>query len=397
MTRVQFRILAVAAMSLLIPAQKAVAQACAFGQYTIDTCWTTTPYTPVIEGDAQGLYGVGVLGMASDGGAGGIAGNQASNVGVYGQGWGAAHGVVGLTDAGVGVLGYSNWSYAVEGLSANSDGLHGYSNGYGDEVWAKSVSGDGVYGESTNSYAVEAYSSSHDAVYAHSTSAYGVYATSSSSDGVYGYSGSDNGVLGYGLAWNGVEGDCYANASGVSGASHYAGGIGVYASSDYYSGHTQYAIWSAAHSGDYGLYTPSGNVYVGGTLSKANGTFLIDHPLDPANKYLSHSFVESPDQKNVYDGTVILDGNGQATVQLPGYFEALNTDFRYQLTSIGRFAPVYVASEVSNNAFTIAGGTAGQKILMADHGHSARCLGDCSPGHSRDEQGPGGPRKVSPP
>ena len=86
----------------------------------------------------------------------------------------------------------------------------------------------------------------------------------------------------------------------------------------------------------------------------------------------------------------------QATVQLPGYFEALNTDFRYQLTSIGRFAPVYVASEVSNNAFTIAGGTAGQKISWQITG-IGKMLGDCLPGHSRDEQGPGGPRKVSPP
>ena len=57
---------------------------------------------------------------------------------------------------------------------------------------------------------------------------------------------------------------------------------------------------------------------------------MIDHPLDPANKYLYHSFVESPDMKNIYDGVITTDANGDATVVMPDYFEALNKDFRYQ-------------------------------------------------------------------
>ena len=51
----------------------------------------------------------------------------------------------------------------------------------------------------------------------------------------------------------------------------------------------------------------NGKVNVTGTLTKAGGSFIIDHPLDPANKYLSHSFVESPDMKNIYDGIAVLD------------------------------------------------------------------------------------------
>lgn len=74
------------------------------------------------------------------------------------------------------------------------------------------------------------------------------------------------------------------------------------------------------------------NVTVNGNLSKAGGSFRIDHPADPQNKYLYHSFVESPDMKNIYDGLVTTDANGYATVTLPGYFDALNSDFRYQLT-----------------------------------------------------------------
>jgi hypothetical protein len=41
------------------------------------------------------------------------------------------------------------------------------------------------------------------------------------------------------------------------------------------------------------------NLQVDGTVSKGGGSFRIDHPLDAANKYLSHSFVESPDMMNI--------------------------------------------------------------------------------------------------
>lgn len=96
-----------------------------------------------------------------------------------------------------------------------------------------------------------------------------------------------------------------------------------------------------------------GNLDIVGNLSKGSGTFKIDHPLDPLNKYLSHSFVESPDMMNVYNGNIITDVGGYAVVQLPEYFEALNRDFRYQLTVIGDFAQAIVARKIENNHFTI--------------------------------------------
>jgi hypothetical protein len=96
-----------------------------------------------------------------------------------------------------------------------------------------------------------------------------------------------------------------------------------------------------------------GDVSVTGNLVKGGGGFKVDHPLDPANKYLSHSFVEAPEPLNVYSGTVSTDADGTATVTLPGYFDALNTDLRYQLTVIGQFAQAIVADEVSGNQFTI--------------------------------------------
>ena len=93
-------------------------------------------------------------------------------------------------------------------------------------------------------------------------------------------------------------------------------------------------------------------------LTKPIGSFKIDHPLDPENKYLFHSFVESPDMMNIYNGNATLDARGEAWVELPHWFEALNKDFRYQLTCIGGFAPVYIAEKISGNRFKIAGGSA---------------------------------------
>ena len=85
--------------------------------------------------------------------------------------------------------------------------------------------------------------------------------------------------------------------------------------------------------------------------------FLIDHPLDPENKLLAHTSMESPDRKNLYDGVIMLDENGSAWVELPTYFEALNMDFRYQLTAIGAALPnLHIASEIKNNRFQIGGG-----------------------------------------
>ncbi|HYF61722.1 MAG TPA: hypothetical protein VD886_02845, partial [Herpetosiphonaceae bacterium] len=90
-----------------------------------------------------------------------------------------------------------------------------------------------------------------------------------------------------------------------------------------------------------------------GTFAATTKQFKIDHPLDPAGKYLSHTSVESPDMKNIYDGVVTTDAGGLATVALPEYFQALNKDFRYQLTVIGTFAQAIVKDEIAGNRFTI--------------------------------------------
>jgi hypothetical protein len=65
---------------------------------------------------------------------------------------------------------------------------------------------------------------------------------------------------------------------------------------------------------------------------------------------------------NIYNGNVVPDANGEARIQMPEWFGAVNRDFRYQLTCIGAFAPVYIAEKMANGSFTIAGGEPGMEV-----------------------------------
>ncbi len=157
-----------------------------------------------------------------------------------------------------------------------------------------------------------------------------------------------------------LEVETNGNWAAVRGYSSGAGGAGRFQINN--ASNSSDALYVSTNgTGKAGYF--SGDVQVTGNLSKGGGSFKIDHPLDPENKYLYHSFVESPDMKNVYDGVVLLDANGEAKVELPNYFETLNKDFRYQLTAIGTPSPnLYIAQEISNNSFKIAGGKPGMKV-----------------------------------
>jgi hypothetical protein len=97
------------------------------------------------------------------------------------------------------------------------------------------------------------------------------------------------------------------------------------------------------------------NLTVGGNFAASGSkTFLIDHPLDPERRILKHAAAESNEVINFYSGNVTTDASGKAVVQLPAYFEAINKDYRYQLTVIGAFAQAIVSSEVQNNQFEIS-------------------------------------------
>jgi hypothetical protein len=154
----------------------------------------------------------------------------------------------------------------------------------------------------------------------------GIYVQGGSGDPAAG-SDSAGGIGGmfqgaYGVAYGGDGLEAYAGGVG-------AGGIGAYA----------------------GYF--SGDLHVTGAITAGTKDFKIDHPLDPANKYLFHASVESSEMMNIYTGNVTTDAQGDARVELPGWFEAVNTDFRYQLTVIGQFAQAIVSGEVANHRFSI--------------------------------------------
>jgi hypothetical protein len=203
----------------------------------------------------------------------------------------------------------------------------------------------------------------------------GVYSVGGAETGIYDsnfnlpYGG--DGVQGFGgdglARGNGGNGAYFIGGNG--GTTEGLGGDGVFAEGGSPSGSAVVAVADAGGFDGIDAYAGSGlagffigDVWITGNLMKSSGSFKIDHPLDPANKYLSHSFVESPDMKNIYDGVVVLDDSGEASVDMPEWFGALNRDFRYQLTCIGGFAPIYIAEEITNNSFRIAGGKPGMKV-----------------------------------
>ncbi len=154
------------------------------------------------------------------------------------------------------------------------------------------------------------------------------------------------------------------SCSGIGSANGFVGGASYAVYGKYGTSGPWGYIGSSTYAGYFrGDVNIAGDLNVSGTVSKGGGSFKIDHPLDPANKYLYHSFVESPDMKNIYDGVVTLDANGEAVVQLPDWFQALNRDFRYQLTPIGNSCPdLYIAEKIANNRFKIAGGKPGLEV-----------------------------------
>jgi len=225
------------------------------------------------------------------------------------------------------------------------------------------VGGDGIHGEasggSTGVQGTSTGSIRGAGVRGLSESGVGVRGLSESSIGVFGTSSSGIGTGGFSATSHGVHGGS-GSGVGVRGASSGSTGIGVEGVASTGIGVHGECLNPSGNVGDRRV----GGLFDGGVII-TNGLkpFTIDHPLDPQNRYLVHTSVESSEMKNVYDGVVQLDEDGEAWVDLPEWFEALNGDFRYQLTAVGGAAPnLHVAGEVSENRFKIAGGEEGMRI-----------------------------------
>jgi hypothetical protein len=324
-----------------------------------------------ISGSSTANAGSGVSGVGSGQAGYGVYGSETATIG-------NGYGVYGVnnTQAGAGVEGYAaNTSYGIGvlGNSPSGIGVEGTASGtasYGVFGWATATSGTnyGVYGSDASPDGAGVYGIGATGVGGASTSTSGpgggftgFTAPSGSdlngTDGVVAVGGNvdapsnntkaGNGIVGMGGAVVGSFGEAGAGVTATGGTAT-SGGEGIAASGD---GIDAYAGAGGAGGNFAGSFT--GNINVSGTLSASTKDFKIDHPMDPANKYLVHASVESSEMKNIYDGNVTTDGQGRATVRLPEWFEVLNTDFRYQLTVIGQFAQAIIGHKIENNQFEI--------------------------------------------
>ncbi|MGV8041317.1 MAG: hypothetical protein AB2L07_15045 [Thermoanaerobaculaceae bacterium] len=319
--------------------------------------------------------GIGVVGISQRTGSAGVLGRNENGYGIWGVNVAAAFaGAYGKSTNGVGVLG--------ETASSVKSGVHGKATSTSASavaVFGEATGGVGVYGLTASAIMAGVYGKTTSTgtnakgLSGEAQGGTGVYGITATGKGVEGRSQGGIGVLGQATTGVGVRGD--SSAVGVKGVS-LGGNIGVWGESSTESvlgknssknsvgvlGASTTGVYGAKGSAAYAGYF-DGDVAVGGHLSKSSGSFKIDHPLDPEHRYLYHSFVESPDMKNVYDGTVTLDADGEAVVHLPEYFEALNRDFRYQLTAIGAPGPnLHVARKIAGNSFVIGGGTPGMEV-----------------------------------
>jgi hypothetical protein len=326
-----------------------------------------------ISGASASTSGTGILGeaTATTGEAYGVIGRSASQSGrgVFGEATattGNTYGIVGRasSDSGIGVFGEatatSGSTRGILGRSSSTSGVGVLGEAtatsgsvYGVQGRSSSSSGAGVFGEATATtgsvYGVQGRSSS--------TSGVGVFGEATATTGnTYGGlfqnpSSSGVGVYGYAQATTGTN-------YGVVGRSESPSGRGVVGVAEASTG-TNYGVLGRTNSSANGW-----GVYANGRLG-ASGTksFQIDHPLRPETHFLNHFCIEAPEPYNLYRGTVTLDANGEAWVQLPDYFEAINRDASYHLTPIGAAMPnLHVAAEIQGNRFKIAGGAPFKKV-----------------------------------
>jgi hypothetical protein len=248
-------------------------------------------------------------------------------------GFGADNGGVGVE--GIGGSGLSSGTFGGVGVSA----LGGNSNGTGGAGVQAIGGGSGGDLTSKGGPGVRALG--------------GTSTNGAGAPGVFGTGGFGGAVTGTGVIGQGGDSETGVGGDGIQG---FAG-----------RGHAQ--GFEGAAGSFFGDVVVTNNLGVEGDIT-AHGNltafgvkqFKIDHPLDPENRYLYHAAIESSEVLNIYSGNVVTNQNGEAVVLLPDWFEAINRDFRYQLTVVGTFAQAIVSDEVHNNRFKIRTNTAGVRV-----------------------------------
>ncbi|HMB91945.1 MAG TPA: hypothetical protein VKP65_13915, partial [Rhodothermales bacterium] len=224
----------------------------------------------------------------------------------------ANNGVNIVAAAGAGMAVGSTGNFGVYIGSAGEDGVRVNSAGRnGVAIGMASQTGVSVF--QANAHGMSITTANGNGVEVGSAGVDGIQIQSAGNDGVQVSSAGQHGVLIQNAASRGVQidqasiGMVVGNTSSNGIQVNQAGVDGIQIQS---AGRDGIRVSSAG--GVAGQFV--GDVNVSGTLSKGGGSFKIDHPLDPANKYLAHSFVESPDMMNVYNGNAVLDAAGEAVV-----------------------------------------------------------------------------------
>jgi len=289
---------------------------------------------PPLEGDSTNAATPGVKGTNSVAGNG-VLGTSAASDAVVGiaQAQGKA-GVLGLAANGNAVVGIS------DPVNGNGTGVYGQGKLLGGNFTSPQV---GILANGGSGNAVNGTSAESDAVIgvAQAQGKAGVVGSAPNGNGVVGFSGAGSlsGVVGIN------------NATGASGITDQANGVlgtcGIAGNAIHGIGGTNAGLFD-------GHVQINGGLDVTGEFTCPSKHFLIDHPSDPANRYLSHCSVESSEMMNIYSGTVVTDENCTAEVALPNYVTSLNSNFRYQLTVIGQFAQAIVAAEIENDRFVVS-------------------------------------------
>jgi hypothetical protein len=275
---------------------------------------------------------------------------------------GTDNAIVGVATNGAGVIGQTNFATNF-GMSARNNNATGtgiiasgnnqtgnyltsgtggaFTGDDGSYSKAATTNGTGVIGLGNNLTTASTYTTGTGGAF---TGNDGLYAVGILANGT-GVIGGGNNLSTTSSLTLGSGGAFTGNAFGVYGKSNNTTGSG---------------LWGVGVIGDgvqFGVFSLT-NLGANGTKS-----FIIDHPLDPENKFLKHYSMESPEVINFYRGNITLDANGNGTVELPDYFTSINTNYSYTLTPIGSPSVTYIAEEIDENGtFKIAGGNSGQKI-----------------------------------
>ncbi len=134
-----------------------------------------------------------------------------------------------------------------------------------------------------------------------------------------------------------------------------------------------------------------------GSISSPHKYFLIEHPLDPQNKYLLHSTLEGPEMAVYYRGEARLS-DGECTIVLPPYFEALTRRGSRTVLLTPKYeaeepVSLLAASDVDGGRFTVraTGGKANPEQLFYWEVKAARADVaplDAEPARTRSDEVP---------